>query len=216
MENYSLSDIAAVANNDGIGGFGGGGSAWVLIILFALIFGNGFGVNGNGGALTEAQMCNMNNFTQLENAVGRLADNQFNQSMMLQRGLCDIGYQNLDQFNNVGRDLCAGFANTIASVNQASARAQECCCETNRNIDGVRYENAINTAAINANIDAKFAALEKNQLEQTIAAQQNQINQLQLQSQLCGVVRYPNAMTYNAGFSPFCASYGCNTGCGNI
>ena len=78
-----------------MGGFGGGGSAWVLIILFALIFGNGFGVNGNGGALTEAQMCNMSNFTQLENAVGRLADNQFNQSMMLQRGLCDIGYQNL-------------------------------------------------------------------------------------------------------------------------
>lgn len=214
MENYSLSDIAAATGNDGMGGFGGN-SAWVLIILFALIFGwggNGFG-GANGGAITEAQMCNMNNFTQLENAVGRLSDNQFNQSMMVQQGLCSLGYQNLDQFSNLGRDLCSGFANAIAATNQASFNAEKCCCETNRNIDGVRYDNAINTAAINANIDAKFAALEKNQLEQTIAAQQNQINQLQLQVQMCGVVRYPNAMTYNAGFNPFC---GCNTGCVNI
>ena len=213
MENYSLSDIAAVSDNK-MGGFGGN-SAWVLIILFALIFGwggNSFG-NRNACGLTEADLCNANNFTQLQNAVGRMNDNMANQNMLIANGMCNLGYQNLEQFNQLGRDLCQGFATNVEATNQASARAQECCCETNRNIDSVRYENAMNTAAINANIDAKFAALEKNQLEQTIAAQQNQINQLQLQSQLCGVVRYPNAMTYNAGFSPFC---GCNTGCGNI
>jgi hypothetical protein len=91
----------------------------------------------------------------------------------------------------------------VAATNAASAQAQQCCCETNRNIDSVRYENAMNTAAINANIDAKFSALEKGQLEQTIANQQNQINQLYLQSQLCGIVRYPNATTYGAGVNPF-------------
>ena len=213
MENYSLSDIAAVSDNK-MDGFGGN-SAWVLIILFALIFGwggNGFG-NRNACGLTEADLCNANNFTQLQNAVGRMNDNMANQNMLISNGMCNLGYQNLEQFNQLGRDMCQGFSAGIAATNQASARAQECCCETNRNIDSVRYENAMNTASINANIDAKFAALEKNQLEQTIAAQQNQINQLQLQSQLCGVVRYPNAMTYSAGFSPFC---GCNTGCGNI
>lgn len=36
-----------------------------------------------------------------------------------------------------------------------------------------------------------------------MADMQNQINQLQLQAALCGVVRYPNAITYNAGTSPF-------------
>jgi hypothetical protein len=40
---------------------------------------------------------------------------------------------------------------------------------------------------------------------------QNQINQLQLQSALAGVVRYPNGFVYNAGNNPFC---GCGTGCG--
>lgn len=69
------------------------------------------------------------------------------------------------------------------------------------------------TCAINSNIDAKFAELQKNQLEQTIAAQAQRINQLELQSQMTNVVRYPNGYTYNAGPSPFC---GCNNGCGNI
>ena len=40
------------------------------------------------------------------------------------------------------------------------------------------------------------------------AAQAARIQQLELNQALCGVVRYPNAMTYTAGYSPFC---GCNT-----
>jgi len=65
--------------------------------------------------------------------------------------------------------------------------------------------------AINANIDNKFAALEKSQLEQKIADQAQQINQLYMNQAMCGVVRYPNQLTYNAGSSPFCS---CNNGCG--
>lgn len=37
-----------------------------------------------------------------------------------------------------------------------------------------------------------------------MADMQGQINQLQLQAALCGVVRYPTGMTYTAGASPFC------------
>ena len=64
---------------------------------------------------------------------------------------------------------------------------------------------------INANIDAKFAALEKSQLEGRIAQLEQANNQLYMREQLCGVVRYPTGYTYNAGPSPFC---GCNSGCG--
>lgn len=46
-----------------------------------------------------------------------------------------------------------------------------------------------------------------------MAEMQNQINQLQLQSAMCGVVRYPNATTYNAGYNPyFNGNCGCATG----
>ena len=47
--------------------------------------------------------------------------------------------------------------------------------------------------------------------QQTIAAQQAQISQLQLAQQMNNVVRYPNGFTYNAGMSPFCG--GCCSGC---
>lgn len=42
-----------------------------------------------------------------------------------------------------------------------------------------------------------------------MADMQNQINQLQLQSAMCGVVRYPTTYAYNAGQSPFCGGNTC-------
>ena len=67
MDNaMSLSDIAAVTrDNDGWGSGGG----WIMIILFALIFGwggNGFGRNNNGNPVTEADLCNANSFNELK------------------------------------------------------------------------------------------------------------------------------------------------------
>lgn len=45
-----------------------------------------------------------------------------------------------------------------------------------------------------------------------IEALQGRINQLELNQALCGVVRYPNGITYTAGASPFC---NCNCGYNN-
>lgn len=43
-------------------------------------------------------------------------------------------------------------------------------------------------------------------------ALQGQVNQLQLQSALCGVVRYPNSTTFTAGYNPYFNANAC--GCG--
>lgn len=43
-------------------------------------------------------------------------------------------------------------------------------------------------------------------------ALQGQVNQLQLQSALCGVVRYPNSTTFTAGYNPYFNTNAC--GCG--
>lgn len=43
-------------------------------------------------------------------------------------------------------------------------------------------------------------------------APQGQVNQLQLQSALCGVVRYPNSTTFTAGYNPYFNANAC--GCG--
>lgn len=66
-------------------------------------------------------------------------------------------------------------------------------------------------AATNANIVAQnqkiIDLIQGNKIEDM----QNRINQLELQNQLAGVVRYPNGLVYNAGQSPFCT---CN--CNNM
>lgn len=62
MENYSLSDLAAVTND----GFGGGGSAWWIIILFLFAFMNG-GIGNNKGFLTMQQPLHRMKFYQDRN-----------------------------------------------------------------------------------------------------------------------------------------------------
>lgn len=189
-----LGDALQMATRNG-NGDGWGGGAWWIIVLFLFMFGNGWNRNTNGQPVTEAGLCDAMNFNNLENAVGRLSDKEDLHMMQLSQGLSSVGYENLRNFSQT--------QDAVKDGNYALSRqVADCCCTTQRGID-----------AVNANIDAKFAALEKTQLEQTIAAQQNQINQLNLQAQLCGVVRYPNSTAYTAGANPF---YGqpCCGGCG--
>jgi hypothetical protein len=209
MENYSLSDLAAATGNNN--GWGDGGALWIVIfVLFAFMGGGNWG--GNNNALTENALCNANNFTQLENSVGRLADSQNNQNLMMQEAACNLGYQNLAQFGQLNRDLCTGFANGVAATNAAAAQAQQCCCETRQSIMENRYLAAQNTAEINANTTAQTQKILDAICGNRIADMQNQINALQLQAATAGVVRYPNGFTYAAS-NPFC---NCGCGCNNI
>lgn len=125
------------------------------------------------------------------------------------------GYAYANPYNpGLGYENLRNFADTQAAVKDGnyamSAQLADCCCKTQRAIDGVNYNAAINTAAINKNIDDKFAALEKAGLQQTINAQAARIQQLELAQQMATVVRYPTGYTYSAGQSPFCGN------CGNI
>lgn len=128
MENYSLADIRAVTDRDN-DGFGGDGGWFWIVVLFLFMF--GFGGNGLGNnALNRGDLCDSMNFQSLENAVRGV-----------QNGLCDGFYaQNttmLQGFNTIGSQIAE---NRFA--------AQNCCCETNRNIDAVRAENYKNTCEI--------------------------------------------------------------------
>lgn len=195
----SLADIAAVTDktNGMLGGADGG--MWIFALLILLMIGGGgfFGGtrNLNGEPVTEAGLCNAMNFNNLENSVGRLNDNVQHNYQGLQNGLCNLGYETLRNFNATQTQLA------------------DCCCTTQRAIDSVNYNGAINTASINANTTAQTQKILDALAQNKIETLQAQVNQLQLQSAMCGVVRYPNATTYTAGFSPVFNS-GC--GCSNI
>lgn len=194
-----------MGGNDG-NGFGGNGFVWAFLI-FALLgfggFGNGFGGRGmpmqadNGDLATKDDLANQFNFSALERQNNEIVAEVRNGTNETVSAVKDASYSNLMETRDVQASVASGFANM-----------QKCCCETQRSIDSVNYNGAINTAAINANTVAQtqkvLDAISQNRIE----AMQGRINQLELQSAMCGVVRYPNAMTFNAGNSPFC-------GCGN-
>ena len=189
MENYSLADISAVTGKDTNALGGGGSGLWVFALLILLLIGGGgFGFGGaKGSPVTEAGLCNAMNFNNLDNTVGRLGDSLQADYMGLQNGLSNIGYETLRNFGTTQSQIA------------------QCCCETQRAIDGVNYNGAINTAAINANTTEQTQKILDAITGNRIADMQNQINHLQLQTALCGI---PKTNPYGYYMAPI--AYGCN------
>ena len=212
MDNMSLSDIAAVTRGNDNDGWGQGG-AWWIIILFLFVFMGGGGLWGN----------RQGEFGQYATAASQqeiLFGQQFGQInarlTYIGNGSCNLGYDMQGNIGQLGKEVALAQAGTNTTIlqtgNNIQSQLAQCCCDNRLATANLSAQMDKQTCAINSNIDAKFAELQKNQLEQTIAAQAQRINQLELQSQMTNVVRYPNGYTYNAGPSPFC---GCN-GCGNM
>ena len=194
MDNYSLADIRAATGADE-NGWGGGG-AWWIIILFLFMFGMGGGGLGWGNrgndALTSAEM------------------QQGFDTQEITRKLDGINYGMCDGFYAQNTTMLNGFAGVTSAVRDAQFAAQQCCCETNRNIDSVRYDAQKNTCdittAIHAEGEATRALIQKNEMQNL----RDRLQQMELREAMCGVVRYPMATTYTSGGNPFC---GCSNGC---
>ena len=207
MSDFSPADLAAVTGNEN--GWGGGNS-WVLILLFAMIFGwggGGFGFGrGNGPVeqpVTESSLCNAMNFNNLENAVGRLSDNENLHMMQLSQGLSTVGYENLRNFS--------ATQDAVKDGDYALSRQlADCCCTTQRGIDGVNYNAAMNTAAINANTTAQTQKVLDAISQNKIDSLQAQVSELKIQQMFCGV---PRISPYGYGVVP---SFANQCGCASI
>lgn len=194
-------DIAAVTRSNENEGLGGGFGAYWIIILFLFVFmGGGFWNRNQQGdygqyatAASQQQILFGQQFGQLNDRLTNIGN-----------GICNLGYEMQGNVAALGKEVAlgqAGINQQIMGGNYAIAQQlADCCCKTQRGLD-----------AVSANIDAKFAALEKSQLEGRIAQLEQANGQLYLAQQMCGVVRYPMTYAYSAGNSPFCGG-GC---CGN-
>lgn len=189
-----------MSGGDGCG-FGGNGSwVWAFLIFALLGFGGG-GMWGNRGMMPNVATSGDIQRGFDTNEITRKLDG-------INYGLCEGFYaQNTNTLN--------GFSNVNQNINNEGRAIQtqiaQCCCDTQRAIDGVNYNNAMNTASINANTTAQTQKILDAICQNKIESLQSKVSQLELQNALCGVVRYPNAWTYNAGTSPFCnAGCGCN------
>lgn len=181
--NYSLADIAAATgngrNNDGM--FGGDG-AWWLIVLFLFVFcgwgNNGWGNNGNGGgyAATAATQADIQRGFDNSAVISKLDG--------INNGLCDGFYSMnngmLTGFNGINTNIMqTGFgiqqainADTVANMqntNALQAQLANCCCETREAIQGVNYNMAQNTCALQNTMNNNTRDILENQNSNTRA-----------------------------------------------
>ena len=137
----SIADAMALKDD---GGMFGGNNSWIFFLFFLLAWGNGGFGGGSApvqGAITRAEMYDGFNSQDIKEGIRGLSN-----------GLCDGFYalntSVLNGFNGVDKSLCQGFSGVNSAIRDLGYQAQSCCCETNRNIDAVRYENAKNTCDI--------------------------------------------------------------------
>ena len=198
-------------NNSGFGGFGNNGDwAWIIILFLIFGFGNGnrgFGSYGGGSGIGENYVL-ATDFATIERKLDGINN-----------GICDSTFALNNTINNgffgVQNALCQGFNGLnvayLQGTNQLSSQIagcccdvrqqiSDCCCKVERGIDGINYNNAIQTNALqqtlcnntrdiienqNANYRAIHEELVANKLEMKndrIAEQQNEINALRLKA----------------------------------
>ena len=192
MENGTLSasDVALLHGN----GMDGGSWIWMFGLLMLMgMFNGGFGYGGNGNLATQ-------NDVQRGFDTAALQDQSRDILSAVSSGTAQaVAATNQAKYDNINvmKDVQMALSNQINDVRSMEqnilSQTNQCCCETKQMI--LEAENRITSK------------MDQDKIETL----QRQIDALQLQQAVAGVVRYPMATTYTSGNNPFC---GCNTGCG--
>lgn len=194
---YIEGDVpSVVTGNNGNGGFGfGNNDAWVLIILFALIFGwngnNGFGTNGSAGAMDNYVLAS--DFATLQRQIDSGVSSLERKGDTINAGLCDGFYAMntgmLNGFAGINNAIVTNGYETRNAIQGVSSQLADCCCKTQSAIQGVNYNMAMQTNAIEKSLCDGFRSIRDeitaNRIEDKnaqIAAQQNEINALRLRA----------------------------------
>ncbi len=198
MENYSLSDLAAVTKD--ADGMAGNGAWWIIILFLFVIMGggwNGFNRQSDFGQYATAASQQEILFGQ---QFGQLNDRLTN----IGNGICNLGYEMQGDFGQLTQTV-------MSTGNSIQSQLAQCCCENRlatANLSAqIDRQTCDITTAIHAEGEQTRAMMQANEIQQL----RDKVNSLEADNRMYGVVRYPNGYTYTAGPSPFC---GCNSGCG--
>ena len=242
MFNSNCASVPLVANIDGNcnnNGWGNdGGWLWFIVVIFAIFGwgGNGFGWGGNNGrdgypcatqADVRAAVDQQTLISKLDQQTYGLASSTYDLKNTItnwfhgvDNAVCQLGYQTQQGFNTLGHQI------------------SDCCCTTQRAIDGVNYNlstqtNAIQNAMCNNTRDIienqncntrsildflvqdKISALQaenQNLKLQASQAAQNQflVNELRPCAKPAYITCNPYTASYGFGYNNGC---GCNNGC---
>lgn len=141
----SIADAMALTKGaDGNAGNFGSTWTWVFFLFFLLAWGGG-GFFGGGNSAREGELTR----AELYNGLGQ-QDSFMNQSNIM-RELSAFEREATNNWGEMKYDNLIGVNNIMSQMAANAAAQAQCCCETNRNIDAVRYENAKNTCDITHN-----------------------------------------------------------------
>jgi len=183
---YVEGDVPYVGTTNGNANSGFfGGDGWWAIILFAMIFGwgnNGWGNNGrNSGGVTDGYIL-ASDFSNIERKIDGVNS-----------GICDGFYAMntgmLNGFAGITQSVMTNGYETRNAIQSLSSQLADCCCRTQSLIQGVNYNMAMQTNAIEKSLCDGFRSIRDeitaNRIEDKnaqIAAQQNEINALRLKA----------------------------------
>ena len=238
--NCNTASVPLVANIDGgcnrNDGMWGDGGWWIILLFLAFGWGgNGFGFGGGGRyacatqADVRASVDQQTLISKLDQQTYGLADSTFALNNTIVNGfhgvdnaICTLGYQNQQGFNEIAHqisDCCCATKESIQGVNynlatQTSALQNTMCNNTRDIIDN---QNANSRAIIDFLVNDKMASLQAENQNLKLAASQAAQNQY-LVSELrpCAKPAYITCSPYQSayGFGLNNNGYGCNTGCG--
>ena len=210
-DGLSASDVALLSGNTGNNnGFGDNNGWWIIIFLIFALGGwgnRGFGGFGGGSGAADNYVL-ASDFATLQRQIDSVGATLERKADATQQGLCDGFYAvntgMLNGFSGIQNTLCQGFNGVNTNIMQGNynlaTQLSDCCCQTQRAIDSVNYNNATNTCAItnaislntrdiiesnNANYRALHDEIVANRIEDKnaqIVAQQNEINALRLKA----------------------------------
>lgn len=141
----------APTNSGGNGGFGwDGNGSWFIIILFLFAFlgwgNNGWGNNGgNSGGVVDGYVLS-SDFANIERKMdlinGGLCDGFYAANTTLLNGFAGVNQNMNNGFQTAELSRANQQAALMQQLNAMQMQAAECCCNTQRSIEGLRYDMA--------------------------------------------------------------------------
>ena len=206
----SLGDVAALSNG-GCGGLGGDLSGLIYLAVIFAMFGGGFGFGGFGngagaavatGMATQADMQRgfdqQNTMAQTRDILGAVTSGTA-QTIAASTANATGAIEAIKDGNaNIIRE----FGNLESALTALSGNMQSCCCDVKQAVMQSNYDSAMRDAATNANFTAQIQSVKDQISQNKIEALQAQINQLQLQNAMSGVLKFPSSWAYNGGQFP--------------
>lgn len=202
----SPADVMAMSN-DGMGG--NNAFFWIFALLLLGGLGNGGGLYGGGYRpqyATQDFVQNGFNFNDLQDQNRDLMNAVTGGTAQAVAATQQAKYDNINVMKDVQMALSSQIADVKTMEQNILGNQNECCCSTkmliaeqgaglSAQIAQNKYETSMQLAGLEQRLTAKMDG-------NTIQELRDQLQNVQMQQAMAGVVRYPNAWTFSAGNFP--------------